>query len=95
MRWLLHRYSRLVADTYSGGLYDAPDKLETLWPLFVGLSLLFPIEFLFDPPSPWKWIIAAVLAGPGFIWAGLLLFHEFRSLPGRVRRHETVSKERE
>jgi hypothetical protein len=95
VRWVIRRYSRLVAAMYGGGLYDAPDKLETLWPLFVGLSLLFPIEFFIDPPSPWRWIIGVILAGPGFIWAGLLLFHEVRSLPGRARRHESVSQDLE
>ncbi|KHL25964.1 hypothetical protein PK98_05195 [Croceibacterium mercuriale] len=80
---------------YSGGLYDAPDQLDTFWPLLVGLSLLFPILFFFNLPSPWRWIVGIALAGPGFVWAGLLLFHEVRSLPGRARRHDTVSKQRE
>lgn len=90
--WLLHRYSRHVSELYHGGLYDGPDKLDTLWPLMVGAVGFAAIDLTLQPQDTVRWILLAVLVGPGLLWFGLLLFHELRSLPGRYRRHKAHSK---
>ena len=95
MSWLLDRYSRHVSSMYNGGLYDGPDKLDTMWPLIFGGVIFAAIDLGLEPQGAIRWILLALLVGPGFIWAGLLLFHEFRSLPGRYRRHKSISEGRE
>lgn len=80
---------------YSGGLYDAPDKLDTIWPLIVGGSLFAALDLGLHLHGAFRWIALALLVGPGLTWAVLLLFHEFRSLPGRYRRHKALSDMRE
>ena len=95
LRWFFNRYNRHVSAMYSGGLYDAPDKLDTMWPLIVGGSLFAALDLGLHLQGAVRWIILALLVGPGLTWASLLLFHEFRSLPGRYRRHKALSDRRE
>ena len=95
MRWLRDRYSRHVANMYSGGLYDHPDKLDTMWPLIVGGAIFAVIDLSLQPQDAVRWILLTLLVGPGLVWAGLLLFREIRSLPGRYRRHKGLSEGRD
>lgn len=95
MNWIVDQYTRHVSKMYSGGLYDAPDKLDTMWPAIVGGAIFAAIDLGFQPQGAVRWIILAVLIGPGLMWGGLLLFHEIRSLPGRYRRHKALSDKRE
>lgn len=95
LRWFFNRYNRHISKMYNGGLYDAPDKLDTLWPLILGGSLFAALDLGLHLQGAVRWTILALLVGPGMMWAGLLLFHEFRSLPGRYRRHKALSDRRE
>ena len=91
MSWLSDRYSHHVSAMYNGGLYDSPDKLDVMGPLIVGGVVFAAIDLGIGLQGPMRWVLLAILVGPGVLWAALLLFHEFRSLPGRYRRHKALS----
>jgi hypothetical protein len=77
---------------YNGGLYDHPDRLDTFWPLIVGGVIFAAIDLGIGLEGVVRWLLLALLVGPCISWAGLLLFHEFRSLPGRYRRHKSLTE---
>lgn len=85
MNWVLDRYSSNVSAIYSSGLSGGLSKLEFLWPLFIGGVIFALIDYSLQPQGAVRWISVMLLLGPGAVWASLLLFHEIRSLPSRIR----------
>jgi hypothetical protein len=81
----------MIARIYGASLYGGPDKLDTLWPFLLGGALFAAIDMGLDLAGWIRLVLAVVLIGPGALWALYLVFHEFRSLPERYRRHGTLS----
>ncbi len=93
MRWFKAYHRRLLYRLYHGNLFSGPDKLEQMAPFLVGVGLTLALAYQFDlagKPSG-KWLFA-LLCAPGGLWFFYVLFHEFRSLPGRYRRHRRLEE---
>lgn len=88
MNWLRNYHATLLAKIYEGSLYRGADKLDTLWPLFVGGTLFAAIDLGFALENPLRLILLAVFVAPAVAWAAYVLFHEAKSLPQRYRRHK-------
>jgi hypothetical protein len=85
----------LLAKIYQGSLYGGADKLDALWPFFIGGAIFAALDIGLALSHPLRLILLAVLVGPGVLWAAYILFHEMRSLPRRFRRHKgTLERER-
>ncbi len=95
LHWLRKYHAGLLAKIYQGSLYGGADKLDSLWPIFVGGAIFAALDIGLVLSHPFRSILLTVLIGPGVLWAAYILFHEMRSLPKRFRRHKsTLDSER-
>ena len=72
MDWLRAFHDRVIADMRRDPPWSGLEKLDALWPLFLGGGLLFAAEWLSGSKiHDTLWVAAFV--GPGVIWATYLL----------------------
>ncbi len=96
MKWLRRYHADLLAKIYEGSLYGGADKLDALWPTFVGGAIFAIIDISLRLVDPSRLILLAIFVAPGCLWAVYVLFHEVRSFPQRLRRHRgTLESERD
>lgn len=95
LHWLRKYHAGLLVKIYQGSPYGGADKLDALWPIFVGGAIFATLDIGLALSHPLRSILLAVLVGTGVLWAAYILFHEMRSLPQRFRRHKsTLDSER-
>jgi hypothetical protein len=88
VEWLRRYHANLLQRIYTGSLYGGAEKLDFLWPTFIGGGIFAVVDIGLKPTSPFRLVVLAILIGPGALWLLYVLFHEARSLPGRLRRHK-------
>lgn len=80
MAWFAQYRRRLLNRIYDGSPYGGPDKLEVLWPFFLGLGIAMIADLAFTPRESLRLAMAALLAGPGAIWLIYVSAHDLNAL---------------
>ncbi len=90
--WLREYHDKLLANIYSSSLYGGASKLEMLWLFYLGGAVFAAIDLSLNLTEPLRWILLGVFLAPGVLWFLYVLFHELRSVRGRIRHHKDELK---
>ena len=80
MAWFANYRKRLLNRIYEGSPYGGPDKLEALWPIFLGGVIFLVTDGLFELQGTARWVLLALLAGPGTVWLIYVTSHDLNAL---------------
>ena len=85
MGWVRAYHDRLIANMQRDPPWSGFEKLDLLWPMFLGGGLMILAEWLLNislHDTSWLW----VFIGPGAIWAAYLMFRYLRIFIRHDRR---------
>jgi hypothetical protein len=88
--WFENYRTNLLKKIYEGSPWGGSDKLDALWPLFVGGAIFAFFDLSFDLESSFRLVLLGILAAPGVVWCGYVLFHEFQALRNWLKRRKEL-----
>lgn len=94
MRIFTNYKSALLKKIYAGPPLGA-DKLDTLWPLFLGGALFALLDVGLKLREPARAVMLALLLAPGVAWFGWVMFHEYRAFRLWLTHRKTPSGRRD
>ena len=80
MSWFANYRANLLKKIYEGSPWGGSDKLDALWPLFVGGAIFAFFDLALGLVDPFRLILLAIFATPGVAWCGYVLFHEYKAV---------------
>jgi hypothetical protein len=88
--WFENYRANLLKKIYEGSPWGGSDKLDALWPFFVGGAVFAAFDIGLGLDGAVRWGLLSILVAPGVAWLAYVSFHEIQALRLWLKRRKEI-----